>query len=584
MGNIWRYLFGTTENTENNGNRIYQPRINEKIIGIDFGSSGLCYAYGYLDEKKENHCFIGHFEQQRRDQKILNEIILDDQLSKVLAFGNDCITFLASRSDENLVFHHFKNIKMNLYNKVYKIKAINSGKEADLQYIIKLILIETKKKAIEQLRLNYQDLNENIRFIVTVPAIWNYKSKDIMLKASIASGLITQNDDSSLFFALEPEAASLYFSYENREKAWLINNKEMSFLLCDFGGGTVDIITHKKIFVDGRVYFKELYPPVGNFLGSNKINEYFMDRVIKPLIGEENLKKIKTDLYNNPSNYNDWIKFEKSIEEFKISFQNMDQIEKSCEIDCELFSDFLDTERIDNFNKNNKWKLSTNKKNSYKINFPYQIIYDFMLEIVNKALKLIDPIIKKNMDINNLILCGGASLSNIIYGIFADYMKTISVIRGNNPEVSIGMGSVLFALDPKGVTLRKSRYTIGIKCRGTVNGEKHDNIFSIIIKKGDDVYPDLMENTFYMNSSKARIELYKTENDDVQFCDERDENGQLKIQKFGEYTINVGEAFDKNYREVKVRINLGGTFLSSYARYCKNNQWFDVECLLDLDN
>ena len=93
-----------------------------------------------------------------------------------------------------------------------------------------------------------------------------------------------------------------------------------------------------------------------------------------------------------------------------------------------------------------------------------------------------------------------------------------------------------------------------------------------------------MENTYYMNSSKARIELYKTENDDVQFCDERDENGQLKIQKFGEYTINVGEAFDENYREVKVRINLGGTFLSSYARYCKNNQWFDVECLLDLDN
>ena len=48
--------------------------------------------------------------------------------------------------------------------------------------------------------------------------------------------------------------------------------------------------------------------------------------------------------------------------------------------------------------------------------------------------------------------------------------------------------------------------------------------------------------------------------------------------------INNYEAFDENYREVKVRINLGGTFLSSYARYCKNNQWFDVECLLDLDN
>ena len=142
VNSIWRYLKGTTENI---GNRIYQPRINQKIIGIDFGSSGLCYAYGYLDEKKEKHCFIGHFEQQRRDQKILNEIILDYQLNKVLAFGNDCIPFLTSEHDENLIFHHFKNIKMNLYNKVYKIRAVNSGKEADLEYIITLILLEPKK-------------------------------------------------------------------------------------------------------------------------------------------------------------------------------------------------------------------------------------------------------------------------------------------------------------------------------------------------------------------------------------------------------------------------------------------------------
>jgi hypothetical protein len=182
-----------------------------------------------------------------------------------------------------------------------------------------------------------------------------------------------------------------------------------------------------------------------------------MDRVIKPLIGEENLKKIKTDLYNNPSNYNDWIKFEKSIEEFKISFQNIEQIEKSCEIDCELFSDFLDTERIDNFNKNNKWQLST-KKNSYKINFIYQIVYDFTLEIVNKAVDLISQIISNNKDIDTLI-CGRATLTNIIYNIFSDRssLKNIHLIRGENPEVSIAFGSIFFALDPFDVALRKAK-------------------------------------------------------------------------------------------------------------------------------
>ena len=61
------------------------------------------------------------------------------QLSKVLAFGNDYISFLTS----DFIFFY---IKMNLYNKVYKIKAINSGNEAGFEYMIKLILIKTKKR------------------------------------------------------------------------------------------------------------------------------------------------------------------------------------------------------------------------------------------------------------------------------------------------------------------------------------------------------------------------------------------------------------------------------------------------------
>lgn len=95
----------------------------------------------------------------------------------------------------------------------------------------------------------------------------------------------------------------------------------MPFILCDFWAGTVDIVTQKKIITE-HIGFKELYPPVGNFLGSNKINEYFINRVIKPLIGEENLNTIKNDLYES-EDCKDWVNFENSIEAFKINFQNI---------------------------------------------------------------------------------------------------------------------------------------------------------------------------------------------------------------------------------------------------------------------
>ena len=74
---------------------------------------------------------------------------------------------------------------MNLYKQIFKIKAANSDKEADIKYIIQLILIETKKKAIEQIKMSYPSLSENdFHYTITVPAIWDIHSKQIMIDAS----------------------------------------------------------------------------------------------------------------------------------------------------------------------------------------------------------------------------------------------------------------------------------------------------------------------------------------------------------------------------------------------------------------
>ena len=116
------------------------------------------------------------------------------------------------------------------------------------------------------------------------------------------------------------------------------------------------------------------------------------------------------------------------------------------------------------------------------------------MEIVNKAVDLIAQIISNNKDIDTLI-CWRASLTNIIYNIFSDHssLKNIHLIRGENPEVSIALGSVLFAFDPFDVAIRKAKKkTIGIKCIRKLNDIEHDNIISKIINKNDNVYPDMI--------------------------------------------------------------------------------------------
>ena len=67
--------------------------------------------------------------------------------------------------------------------------------------------------------------------------------------------------------------------------------------------------------------FEELYPPVGGEFGCNKINEYFMDRVIKQLIGETCFNKIKENICKNE--YMKWYIFEEPIESFKKISINM---------------------------------------------------------------------------------------------------------------------------------------------------------------------------------------------------------------------------------------------------------------------
>ena len=124
---------------------------NKVIIGIEFGTSGISFAYGFISDQNRN-VIQGHFEDQVPSTKIPAEIILDNNLKEVLAFGTKCESYI-SQNEPN-TYHHFKQIKMNLYKTNNKIKSQNQTKEVevDIEYIIRLILIEVKKIQLWRLK------------------------------------------------------------------------------------------------------------------------------------------------------------------------------------------------------------------------------------------------------------------------------------------------------------------------------------------------------------------------------------------------------------------------------------------------
>ena len=135
-----------------------------------------------------------------------------------------------------------------------------------------------------------------------------------MINASKKAGLIIENrDDLSLFLALEPEVAGIYYNSPKSSLNDQYINSGKPYIICDVGAGTVDICTHKKIINEDRnAELIEEYPPLGGALGGQFINEKFIKTFITEIFGEEKVNKLKNDLTNE-----DWNEFEIKIERLK---------------------------------------------------------------------------------------------------------------------------------------------------------------------------------------------------------------------------------------------------------------------------
>ena len=159
----------------------------EVVVGIDFGSSGTGFAYSYFNKDKIIH---GQIYEASIDYKIPTEIILDDN-NYVLKFGSDCIKYLKEKGLKT--GHFFKGIKMHLYENKSTIIAQNSGKEVPLKLVIQKVLETIKEIAINEISKNRPKLKEEtekIKWVVTVPAIWNEHQKSIMMESCEGAGLI----------------------------------------------------------------------------------------------------------------------------------------------------------------------------------------------------------------------------------------------------------------------------------------------------------------------------------------------------------------------------------------------------------
>lgn len=98
---------------------------------------------------------------------------------------------------------------------------------------------ETTVASIERTYKKQWVGESTIDYILTVPAIWSDSAKNIMIQAAEAAGFGAHRNGFHLIS--EPEAAAAYTL-----KAIQPNNLNQgdTFVVCDAGGGTVDLISY----------------------------------------------------------------------------------------------------------------------------------------------------------------------------------------------------------------------------------------------------------------------------------------------------------------------------------------------------
>ena len=566
------------------------------VVGIDFGTSGIGYAYGFSDHV--DRIILSNFHGQNEDSKVRSEIILDNDLEEIKAFGNECIGYSNTHKDKTS-YEYFKNIKMNLYKKIYTIKSSN-GKEADIQLIITKILKKISESALTQIQKSSDKTitKDNIRWVVTIPAIWEDKSKQIMINASIDAGLIKKNSDKSLFLALEPEVAGIYYYTISQTtpsfKSDHINRGE-PYIICDIGAGTVDICTHRKIINNNQVSeLIEEYPPIGGDFGGNKINEEFIRRLIVGLFGEEKVKKLQVNSLDE-----DWIKFERSIEEKKRACYDNEPCNLT--LDCDVFDDELIGKSLDEYiaeydKKNLKYKYKIQKVRKWKIEFSSQIFLDIAKEYAQKIFEKLEEIYN-SVHTGYILLTGAGSknglISNYIYELAIRKNIKFEFTNPPQPDISIIKGAVIFGFQNNIIRKRKAKYTLGIKMsefwedkyegKGIktyleIDGKYHcSNLFSKFITINQYIeFNEVIKHNYDALGPNPEIIFYKTNKKDCTYIDEKDEKGKLILEELGRVNFNIGEDFDVNNRGVTIEMRMGGTYIDCCATLIKNGKQLNI--------
>ncbi|CAG8557441.1 193_t:CDS:2 [Acaulospora colombiana] len=288
----------------------------------------------------------------------------------------------------------------------------------------------------------------NVLLILTIPAEFTDKAKGIMRECALNANLISTLRSSHLQFTTEPEAAALYCMKVSSE--YFDNLVGKSFLICDCGGGTVDL-TARTILEDNKL--GEITERTGDFCGGTYVDREFV-RYLRGKVGSTAIDLLIENYYDQ---YQYMI--QKFCKHVKLPFTGDRNTFKLVEFDlaeyCKVIKQYVKGEE----------KLIL-EEDEWILELDFETIKSMFDPVVGRIIRLIRGQLAAGGNCSAMFLVGGFSeskyLQSRIKEEFDSRVKIIAVPR--QPIAAIVRGAVEYGLKINTIKTRVLTYTYGVDC------------------------------------------------------------------------------------------------------------------------
>lgn len=255
-----------------------------------------------------------------------------------------------------------------------------------------------------------------LEFVVTVPAIWSDLAKDKTKQAcQRASGISHTNVPIHLIS--EPEAAAIYALHGLDPHGLSVGD---SFVICDAGGGTVDLISYTITSLRPILEVQEATPGTGELCGSTFLNMRF-GKFLRQKIGKE-------------EGFDD-----------EVMAEAMEKFEKTIKRQFTMNAPPDETYSIPVPGLSNNKELGISRGRFALKASDLQVIFE---PVIQKVIKLVqDQITSSNVPIRAVLLVGGFGASNYLKERLRNSIdRKIQIMQPPNAWLAVVQGAVMKGL------------------------------------------------------------------------------------------------------------------------------------------